>query len=68
MLVKTNSLENILAKDIMSVNPKEISPEAFAIDAFELMRKHNITTLVVCDNGNYLGIIHIHDMLKEGFV
>ncbi|RLD50093.1 MAG: D-arabinose 5-phosphate isomerase [Bacteroidetes bacterium] len=68
MLVKTNSLENIVAKDIMSINPKEISPEAFAIDAFELMRKHNITTLVVCEKGNYLGIIHIHDMLKEGFV
>ena len=68
MLVKTNSLENIVAKDIMSINPKEISPEAFAIDAFELMRKHNIKTLVVCEKGNYLGIIHIHDMLKEGFV
>ncbi len=68
MLVKTNSLEDIVAKDIMSVNPIKISPEAFAIDAFELMRSHNITSLVVCKSGNYLGIIHIHDMLKEGFV
>ncbi len=68
MLVKTNSLENIVAKDIMSVNPKKVSPETFAIDAFEQMRKNNITSLLVCENEKYLGIIHIHDILKEGFV
>jgi len=68
MLVKTNSLENIIAKDIMSINPKKVSPETFAIDAFEMMRQNNITSLVVCENEKYLGIIHIHDMLKEGFV
>jgi len=68
MLAKTSSLENIVAKDIMSINPKKVNPETFAIDAFEMMRKNNITSLVVCKNEKYLGIIHIHDMLKEGFV
>ncbi len=68
MLVKTNSLENIVARDIMSVNPKKINPEAFAINAFEIMKKNNITSLIVCEGEKYLGIIHIHDMLKEGFV
>lgn len=68
MLVKTNSLEDIEAKDIMSINPKKVSPETFAINAFEIMRKKNITSLVVCENEKYLGIVHIHDMLKEGFI
>lgn len=68
MLVKTNSLEGIEAKDIMSINPKKVSPDTFAINAFEIMRKNNITSLVVCENEKYLGIVHIHDMLKEGFI
>ena len=68
MLAKTNSLESITAKDIMSSNPKKVHPDTFAVEAFELMKKNNITSLVVCDGENYLGIVHIHDMLKEGFV
>ncbi len=68
MLVKTNSLDDIKAKDIMSENPKTIKPDVFAVNAFEMMRKNNITALIVSENKNYYGIIHIHDMLKEGFV
>jgi len=68
MLVKTDTLKGIKAKDIMSVNPKTISPETFAINAFEIMRKNNITSLIVSENKEYLGLIHIHDLLKEGFV
>ncbi len=68
MLMKTNDLEGVKARDIMSKNPKIVSPETLAIDAFEMMRKNNITSLIVCEKNNYLGIIHIHDLLKEGFV
>jgi len=68
MLMKTNDLEGVKARDIMSKNPKIVSPETLAIDAFEIMRKNNITSLIVCEKNNYLGIIHIHDLLKEGFV
>lgn len=68
MLVKTNSLEGIIAKDIMTKNPKTIKPDTFAINAFEIMRKKNITSLIVSEDGKYFGIIHIHDLLKEGFV
>ncbi len=68
MLVKTNSLDDIKAKDIMSENPKTIKPDVFAVNAFEMMRKNNITALIVSENKDYYGIIHIHDMLKEGFV
>lgn len=68
MLEKSDTLSDIEAKDIMSENPKMVKPETFAIEAFELMRKNNITSLIVAENKKYLGIIHIHDMLKEGFV
>ncbi|NOZ33888.1 MAG: KpsF/GutQ family sugar-phosphate isomerase [Chlorobi bacterium] len=68
MLAKTNSLEDITAEDIMSKNPKTINSDAFAINAFEIMRKNNITSLIVTEGEQYLGIVHIHDMLKEGFV
>jgi len=68
MLVKTDSLKDITAKDIMSRNPKTVEPDTFAVDAFELMRKNNITSLIVCKGDSYLGIVHLHDMLKEGFV
>jgi arabinose-5-phosphate isomerase len=39
-----------------------------AVDAFALMRNHSITQLIVLDNGKYLGIVHIHDLIREGFV
>ena len=68
MLVKINSLDGIIAEEIMSKNPKTIKPETFAINAFEIMRKNNITSLIVSENKKYYGIVHIHDMLKEGFV
>ncbi len=68
MLEKTNTLDNITAKEIMNINPKTVSPEEYAINAFEIMRKKNITSLVVVKDQKYLGIIHLHDMLKEGFV
>ena len=68
MLVKINSLDNISAKDIMTANPKTVTPETYAINAFEMMRKNNITSLVVAKGHKYLGIVHLHDMLKEGFV
>ena len=68
MLEKTNTLDKITAKNIMGKNPKTVSPEEYAINAFEMMRKNNITTLIVVKDQKYLGIIHLHDMLKEGFI
>jgi arabinose-5-phosphate isomerase len=69
MLQKTNRFEDIKAKDIMSQNPKTVNSEEFAINAFEMMRQNSITSLVVTNQNNeYIGIVHIHDLLKEGFV
>ncbi|MBL7696868.1 MAG: KpsF/GutQ family sugar-phosphate isomerase [Chitinophagaceae bacterium] len=68
MLEKNEPLDKVTAKDIMSVKPKTILPEALAIDALDLMRKHDITQLVVASGGNYLGFIHLHDLVREGLI
>lgn len=68
MLEKTNSFENLQAKDIMSSNPKTIAADILAVHALEAMRKHNISQLVVEDNNIYAGIIHLHDLVKEGII
>jgi arabinose-5-phosphate isomerase len=68
MLEKNIFSNNILAKDILSANPKTIEPETLAIEALELMRKNDISQLVVAKNNVYLGILHLHDLVKEGIV
>ena len=52
----------------MNKNPKTISVSALAIDALKMMEEHNISQLIAVNEGNYVGIIHIHDILKEGIV
>lgn len=61
-------LEALTAADVMTAGPKTISPHAMAVDALALMRQHSITQLVVVENGAYLGIVHLHDLLREGIV
>ncbi len=68
MLSKTDDFSALTAKDIMSVNPKRISSEALAVDAKELMEDFGITQLLVEDNGKYNGVIHLHDLVKEGII
>jgi arabinose-5-phosphate isomerase len=68
MLEKNHVSENIVAKDIMTVNPKTIDPDELAINALDMMRKHEITQIPVVKKGKYLGMIHLHDLLKEGFI
>jgi arabinose-5-phosphate isomerase len=68
MLEKNEPLDKITAKDIMSVKPKTITPDSLAVDALDLMRKFDITQLVVASEGNYLGIIHLHDLVREGLI
>lgn len=66
MLYKNDTFLNLKAKDIMTVNPKKISPNDMVIDAFSVMENFSITQLLVLDNETYVGIIHLHDILKEG--
>lgn len=68
MLEKTTNFTNLHAKDIMSINPKTIAADVLAVSALDEMRKHNISQLVVEDNGIYGGIIHLHDLVKEGII
>ena len=66
MLEKGKKIEEVLAKDIMNKNPKMINASELAIEALKMMEQNNISQLLVVEKENYIGIIHIHDILKEG--
>ena len=68
MLSETEDLSQLKAENIMSKNPVSITIDAMAIDAMELMETHKISQLLVTDQGNYAGVIHIHDLIKEGII
>lgn len=68
MLKKNIPIDNIKAEDIMTAHPKTIGPDELAVEALNILRKNQITQLVVTDNGKYIGVIHLHDLLKEGFI
>ena len=66
MLLKYPDIEHVKASQIMTSNPKTIDEEALVVDALHKMRENSITQLPVIHDGKYLGIIHLHDILKEG--
>lgn len=68
MLSKRETITGITAGDIMTKNPKTIGPENMVVDALNIMEDFSITQLLVADKGNYLGVIHLHDILKEGII
>lgn len=68
MLQNQMDVQQVTAKDIMTKNPKTIDDNALAVEALELMRKHNITQLVVTSGKKYKGIIHLHDLIREGIL
>lgn len=68
MLEKNPDPRHVTAEDIMSRNPKTIEYNQLAIKALDIMRKHNITSILVTENGQYAGIIHLHDIIKEGII
>ncbi|HZW71108.1 MAG TPA: KpsF/GutQ family sugar-phosphate isomerase [Hanamia sp.] len=56
------------AEDIMTIHPKTIDSQSLAVHALEVMRNYNITQLIVTENEKYFGIIHLHDLIKEGII
>lgn len=66
MLMNTPDIEHVKASQIMTSQPKTIDEEALVVDALHKMRENSITQLPVVHDGKYLGIIHLHDILKEG--
>lgn len=69
MLHKNAEIGNLKASDIMSPNPRTIHQEALVSDALHVMRQNNITQLLVTNQQEtYVGVIHLHDILKEGII
>ncbi len=66
MLEKNQDITKAVAADIMSKSPKTIQHDTLAVEAFHLMESNSITTLIVLNKNAYKGIIHLHDILKEG--
>ncbi len=68
MMQSGKPLEGLKAADIMTKNPKTTNPDMLLAHALDMMRKNNITQLPVVDGESYLGVIHLHDILKEGIL
>lgn len=68
MLTKVDNFAGLTAKDIMSKNPKVIDNDAMAIEAMEMMDNHGITQILAQENGSYCGVVHIHNLSKEGII
>ena len=68
MLEKTNAIDKVKAGDIMTTNPKTIGPDELAVVALDLLRQKEISQLAVIDGGKYAGIIHLHDLIREGLI
>jgi len=67
MLQKNPDYTHLRAKEVMTMHPKTITEDILAVEALEIMKSKNITNLFVVDNlGRYLGVLHIHDIIKEG--
>ncbi|OYT11266.1 MAG: D-arabinose 5-phosphate isomerase [Bacteroidetes bacterium 4572_112] len=68
MMQKFDNLDGLFAKDIMSKNPSSIDANELAVKALKIMKEKNITQLLVLKDGFYFGVIHLHDILKEGIL
>lgn len=68
MMQSGRPIDELQAEDIMTPNPKNIRSDMLVAHALDIMRSNNITQLPVVDDGTYLGVIHLHDILKEGIL
>jgi KpsF/GutQ family protein len=68
MLEKDVDLSKVTAREIMTGNPKSVSQDALAVEALDLLRQYDISQLAVTDGARYLGIIHLHDLIREGLI
>ena len=66
MLERSDNIKNITAADILTHNPKTIQPTIMAVDALEIFALYDISQLIVEENGQYIGILHLHELIKEG--
>ncbi len=68
MLEKNIPIDQFKASDIMTHNPRTLDKNTLVVDALSVMRKNNITQILVVDGINYVGVVHLHDILKEGII
>ncbi len=68
MLEQGRDTSALTAAEIMSANPKSIEPNALAVNGLSMLREHSITQLLVSEEGRYLGMIHLHDLIREGLI
>lgn len=68
MLTKVDNITGLTAKDIMTHNPKRIDNDAMAVEAMEMMDKHGISQILAEKKGKYSGVVHIHNLSKEGIM
>ncbi len=68
MLSNSTSFEGLTAKDIMSPNPKTIDNESMAVDALDQLEENGISQLIAVQDGVYAGMLHIHDLMREGIL
>ena len=68
MLEHQPSLEGVEAFSIMTQNPQTIEADQLAVEALDLMRKKDISQLVVVQGNTYKGIVHLHDLIREGLI
>ena len=68
MLTDRETFSDLTAQDIMTKNPKSIASTVLVAEALDVLEDNKITQLMVIDNGTYKGVLHLHDILKEGIV
>ncbi|WP_341200659.1 KpsF/GutQ family sugar-phosphate isomerase [Croceibacter atlanticus] len=68
MLAKTDNFETLTAQDIMSASPKTIDNDAMAVDAMDVLETNGISQLLAEENGTYSGVVHLHNLIREGII
>ena len=68
MFENYDDFNNLMATDIMTPHAKKIEADDLAVEALQVMKTHNISQLFVMENNNYVGMLHLHDLIKEGII
>ena len=68
MLRNNDAFIHLTAADIMSKDPKTVDQDMMAIEALDVLQKNKISQLIAVEDGKYAGIVHIHNLIREGII